>query len=175
MAHVRVVSDVAAAQRGYVDVVNGQHQHFVRALFTMSMWVDNAAVEQRLIAGAAAVAATLALALASVGLFGLLAYSVSSRVREIGVRMSVGATAREVVAMIVREGLFVALPGVLIGMPLALAAAWLVRSQFYGVSATDPWTLSGAALVFIATAAIASWLPARRASRIQPIDALRQD
>ena len=175
MAHVRVVGDVAAVRRGYVDVVNAQRQHFVRALFTMSMWVDNSVMEQRLIAGMASVAASLAMALAAIGLFGLLAYSVSSRVREIGVRMSVGATAREVVRMIVREGLVVVIPGVAIGIPLALSAAWLLRSQLHGVSATDPWTVAAAAILFTATAAVACWLPARRAARIQPIEALRQE
>lgn len=175
MMHVGVRGDVATVQRGYVDAIGAQRQHFVRAVFTMSLWVDNAVVEQRLIAGMASVAATLAMVLASVGLFGLLAYSVSSRVREIGVRMSVGATARAVIAMIVREGMVVAIPGVLVGIPLALAAAWAVRSQLFGVSATDPWTIGAAALLFTATAAVASWLPARRASRIQPMDALRQD
>jgi predicted permease len=175
MCHVRVAGDLASVQRGYVETINAQRQHIVRALFTMSMWVDNAVVEQRLIAGMAGVAATLAMALALIGLFGLLAYSVSSRIREIGVRMSIGATAHEVVRMIVREGLVVAIPGVLVGIPLAIAVAWAVRSRFYGVSATDPWTIGAAALLFTATAALASWLPARRASRIQPIDALRQD
>ena len=175
MAHVRVVGDAAAVQRRYVEVVNGQGRHFVRGMFDMDHWVDNAVVEQRLLAGMAGFAATLAMALAAVGLFGLIAYSVSSRVREIGVRMSIGATQGDVVRMLVREGLAVAIPGVLIGVPLALGAATLVRSQLYGVTATDPWTLAGAAAIFIATAAVASWLPARRASRIQPSEALRAE
>jgi putative ABC transport system permease protein len=175
MAHVRVAGDVAAVQRAYVEAVNAEGKHFVRAMFTMDGWVDNAVVEQQLIAGMAGTAAMLAMILASVGLFGMLAYSVSSRVREIGLRVSVGATQGDVVRMIVREGLAVAIPGVATGIPLALAAAWVVRSQLYGVTATDPWTIAGAAVTFIATAAVASWLPARRASRIQPIDALKQD
>ena len=175
MTHVRVIGDVAAVQRGYVEAVNAAGRHFVRGMFTMDGYVDNAVVEQRLIAGMSGVAATLAMVLAAVGLFGLLAYSVSSRVREIGVRVSIGATDREVVRMIVKEGLVVALPGIAIGVPLALGAAWLLRSQLYGVSATDPKTIAGAALLFAATAVVASWLPARRASRIQPMDALRQD
>ena len=141
----------------------------------MSLWVDNAVVEQRLIAGMASVAAALAMALASVGLFGMLAYSVSSRIREIGIRLSIGATHGEVVGMIVREGLTVVLPGIAIGVPLALAAAWLMRSQLYGVSASDPLTIVIAAIVFMLTAAVASWLPAQRAARIQPSVALRQD
>lgn len=175
MAHVRVSGDAAAVQRQYVEVVNAEGQHFVRAIFTMDAWIDNAVVEQQLIAGMGSVAAVLALLLACVGLFGLLAYSVSSRTREIGVRLSVGATQGEVMAMIVREGLSIVVPGVVIGAPIALAAAWLLRSQLYGVAPTDPWIISGAALLFIATATFASWLPALRASRIQPSEALRQD
>jgi putative ABC transport system permease protein len=175
LAHVRVAGAVADVQPGFVDVVNRQGRHFVRGMLTMEMYVRSAVVEQLLIAGMASVAATLAVVLASIGLFGMLAYSVSSRIREIGIRVSLGATRREVVRMIVKEGLAVAIPGVAIGVPMALAAAWVVRSQLYGVSANDPWTLIGAVLLFIATAAIASWLPAMRASRIQPIDALRQD
>jgi putative ABC transport system permease protein len=147
----------------------------VQGMFTMDGWVEFALVEQRMIAGMSSFAATLAMILASVGLFGMLAYSVSSRVREIGIRVSVGASRGDVLRMIVAEGLAVVLPGVALGIPLALAAAWVVRSQFYGVSATDPVTIATAALVFIATATVASWLPARRASRIQPIEALRQD
>ena len=113
MAHVRVAGRVAAVQRGYVDVVNGLGQHFVRGdVHDGRCLISNAVVEQRLIAGMASVAAALAVALASVGLFGLLAYSVSSRIREIGVRVSIGATRGEVVRMIVREGLVVAIPGV---------------------------------------------------------------
>jgi putative ABC transport system permease protein len=175
MAHVRVAGALADVQPRFVDVVNRQGSHFVRGMLTMEMYLGSAVVEQQLIAGMASVSATLAVVLASIGLFGMLAYSVSSRIREIGIRVSVGATRGEVVRMIVKEGLAVAIPGVAIGVPLALAAAWALRSQLYGVSATDPWTLSGAVLLFLATAAIASWLPAWRASRIQPSDALRQD
>ena len=175
MTHVRVVGDVASVQRAYVDVVNAEKQHLVRAIFNMDSWIGNAVVEQQLIAGMAGFAATLAMFIAAVGLFGLLAYSVSSRVREIGVRISVGATASEVVSMIVREGLAVVMPGIAIGIPLALGAAWFVRSQLYGVTATDPRTVVIAAVVFTAVAVVASWLPARRASKIQPIEALRQE
>lgn len=175
MTHVRVTGDTASVQRGYVDVINAAGQHFVRALFTMEAWVDNAVVEQQLIAGTAGFAATLAMVLSSMGLFGLLAYSVSSRVREIGVRLSVGATPREVVRMIVREGLIVVIPGVVIGIPLALAASWAVRSQLYGVSATNSGIIVGASALFLATGALASWLPARKAARIQPMHALRQN
>jgi putative ABC transport system permease protein len=175
LAHVRVRGDLAGVQRGYVDAVNEKRHYSVLGLFTMETWLDNAVVQQRLLAGMSAFAAALAVSLSALGLFGLLAYSVSSRVREIGVRVSVGAAQGEVVRMIVCEGLMAALPGVAIGIPLALGAAFALRSQFYGVSPTDPRVVAAAALVFIVVAAIASWLPARRAARIEPADALRQD
>jgi putative ABC transport system permease protein len=175
MAAIRVNGNLAEMQQAYVEVVNAQGTYLVQGMFTMDGWVDFALVEQRMIAGMSGFAATLAMILASVGLFGMLAYSVSSRVREIGIRVSIGASRGAVLRMIVGEGLAVVLPGVAIGIPLALAAAWVVRSQFYGVSATDPLTIMVAALVFVATATVASWLPARRAARIQPIDALKQD
>ena len=174
MAHLRVKADVAAAHRGYTDAVNALGQHFVRGLFTLDRWVDNAVVEQRLIAGTASAAAMLALILASVGLFGLVAYSVSSRVREIGVRMSIGATRADVMRMIVREALAMVIPGIAVGVPLAIGVTWLVRSQLYGVSAADPWNIAIACTALIATTAIAALLPAVRASRIEPSQALRQ-
>jgi putative ABC transport system permease protein len=175
MAHVRITGDVAAVQRAYTDAIASLGTYFVRGIFTMDSWVANAVVEQRLIAGMASFAAFLAVALAAVGLFGMLAYSVSSRSREIGIRVSVGASEGEVLRMIVAEGLAVVIPGVLIGIPLALGAAWVVRSRLYGVAPTDPATLVVAALTFIVVAGIASWLPARRASRIEPVEALRQE
>ena len=175
MNHVRVVGDVATARRGFVDAINSQQQQFVRSVFTMSQWVDNAVVEQRLLAGIAGAAAALAVALASIGLFAMLAYSVSSRVREIGIRVSIGASRDEIVRMIVREGLAVLLPGLAAGVVLSLAAARVVQSQLYGVGAADPVTIAGAIIIFTITAVFASWLPARRAARIEPVEALRQD
>jgi putative ABC transport system permease protein len=175
MAHLRFSGDAAAAHRGYVEAVNGLGQHLVRAIFTMDTWVDNAVLEQRLIAGTASAAAMLALVLASVGLFGLVAYSVSSRVREIGVRMSIGATGGDVMRMVVREALAMVIPGIAAGVPLAIAVTWVVRSQLDGVSATDPWMIAGACAAFVSTTAIAALVPALRASRIEPSAALRQD
>jgi len=176
LAHVRTRgADVGAVQRAYVDVVNAQGRHSVLGLFTFDDWLDSAVVEQRLVAGMSGFAALLAVALSALGLFGLLAYSVSSRIREIGVRVSVGAAQRQVESMIVREGLFAALPGVAVGIPVAMAVAWALRSQFYGISAADPRVIAAAAIIFVATALIASWLPARRAARIQPIEALREE
>lgn len=105
----------------------------------------------------------------------MLAYSVTARVREIGVRLALGATRGTVVWTIVRDGLAIAVPGVLIGVPCALAAAPLVRARLYGIAPDDPRILLIAAATFLATVLAASLLPALRASRVAPVDALREE
>jgi predicted permease len=175
MASVRVIGDLTVVRDAYVHVVESQGHHFVRALFTFDEWIDFSLLPERLIAGSSTFAAALAVFLACIGLYGLLAYAVASRVREIGVRMALGATRTVVVQMIVRDGLIVVVPGVLIGIPCALAAATLVRSQLYGLAPNDPATIIGAAAVLMVTGFVAVLLPARRASNIAPTDALRQE
>ena len=175
MASVRVSGDLTAVRDAYVRVVESQGHHFVRALFTLDEWIDFALLQERLIAGLSTSAAALAVFLACIGLYSLLAYAVAARVREIGVRMALGASRADVVQMIVRDGLIVVVPGVLIGVPCALAAATLVRSQLYGLASNDPATIIGAAAVLTVTGFIAALLPARRASKIDPMDALRQE
>jgi predicted permease len=175
MTFVRVSGDLRVVRDGYVRVVESQGHHHVRALFTLDQWIDFALVQERLIAGLSTSAAALAVFLACVGLYGQLAYAVASRVREIGVRMALGATHTVVVQMIVRDGLIVVVPGVLIGVPCALAAATLVRSQLYGLAPHDPTTIIGAAVVFTVTGFVAALVPALRASKIDPMDALRYE
>lgn len=175
MVHLRATGDLVAAQRAYVDTVNAAGGFIVRAVFTMDGWIDNAVLEQRLIAGMAGVAALLTMTLAVVGLFGLLVYSVTVRVREIGVRIAVGATQRSIIRMVLRDGLLIVIPRLMMGIPIALSAAWMLRSQLYGMSAADPGIVGGAALLFLSIAAVASGLPARRAARLPPTEALRQE
>jgi putative ABC transport system permease protein len=174
MVHLRVTGDLVAAQRAYVDTVNAAGGFIVRAVFTMDGWIDNAVLEQRMIAGMAGVAALLTMTLAVVGLFGLLVYSVTVRVREIGVRIAVGATQRSIVRMVLRDGLLIVITGLMVGIPIALSAAWMLRSQLYGMSAADPRVMIGATLLFLAITAVASIVPARQAARMQPTAALRQ-
>ena len=175
MTSVRVSGDLTAVRDAYVRVVESQGRHYVRALFTLDQWIDFALLQERLIAGLSTSAAALAVLLACIGLYGLLAYAVAARVREIGVRIALGAKRTDVVQMIVRDGLIVFVPGVLIGVPCAMAAATLVRSQLYGLAPYDPATIIGAAAVFTVTGLVAALLPALRASKIDPIDALRQE
>jgi predicted permease len=175
MAYVRASGDLATVRDGYTRVVKSLGHRSLRGFITSSDWVDHALVQERFTAGLASFAAALTLLLACIGVYGLLAYSVTARVREIGVRLALGAERKAVVWMIVRDGLAIAVPGVLIGAPCALAAARLVRSRLYGIAPTDPRTLLIAAAIFLATALAASLLPALRASRVAPFEALREE
>jgi hypothetical protein len=175
IAHVRAIGDLATVRDGYVKAVNSLGRNSVRALFTMDGWIDDALLQQRLVAGVSTSAAVLSLLLAALGIFGVLGYSVSARVREIGIRMSIGATPWSITIMVVREGLIVAAAGVIIGVPLAFAAARLVASLLYGIAPGDPKTIIAAATLFIVTSIVAAWLPAFRAAHVRPLDALRQE
>jgi predicted permease len=175
LAHVRVTGDLKTVRDAYARVIASQGRHFVRAVFTMDEWVDHALLQERLTAGLSMFAGVLTVVLACVGIYGLLTYAVTARVREIGVRLALGATRARVVRMIVREGLAIAVSGVLIGIPCALGAARLIRSQLYGLAPNDPATIIGAAVVFIVTGFVAALVPALRASKIDPMDALRQE
>ncbi len=116
----------------------------------------------------------LALGLANIGLYGILAYSVSQRRREIGLRMALGAAQTSVLRLILRQGLSLVLTGVLIGLAVSLLVGRLVSRMLYGVSANDPVSIAGAALVLLLVALLACYFPARLASRVDPLEALRE-
>jgi predicted permease len=117
----------------------------------------------------------LALALASVGIYGVMAYSVANRTNEIGIRLALGAQPRQVLAMILREATWVSLAGIAVGLAAALVLAQLVKSLLYGLQPADPVSLSAGALLLVAVALAASWIPARRAANVQPMEALRHE
>lgn len=117
----------------------------------------------------------LALGLAVVGLYGVKAYSVARRTREIGIRMALGAQAGAVLRMIMREGFIMLASGVIIGLLLAIACAKILSGVLYGVHALDPIAFTVAALVMTCAVLIATWLPARRATRVDPVQALRSE
>ena len=119
--------------------------------------------------------AALALTLAAIGVYGVIAYAVVQRTREIGVRVAVGARVRDVVRLVVRGGLRLALLGVGIGLAGAVAVTRLMRRMLDGVAPADPATLAVVALALFAAALFACWLPARRAARVDPIEALRHE
>src|SRR6266404_2722431 len=117
----------------------------------------------------------LALLLAGIGLFGLMAYNVTRRTQEIGVRIALGAARSDVLSMVLRETLGLTSIGIAIGLVCALAASQLVANMLYGVSAQDPVTLAAVSVVLTTVAAVAGWIPARRATRVDPMVALRYE
>jgi putative ABC transport system permease protein len=119
--------------------------------------------------------AALALALAAIGLYGVLAYSVVQRTREIGIRIALGARHGEVLRLVVRQGMRPALAGIAVGLVVAVAATRLMSSLLYGVTATDPATFVAVPLFLAGVSLLAAWLPARRAARVDPMTALRED
>jgi ABC-type antimicrobial peptide transport system permease subunit len=118
---------------------------------------------------------TLALLLAALGLYGVMAYTTSRRRGELGLRLALGAQPGGLLRMIIREAAVLAGLGVLLGVPVGLAAARLVRTQLFGVSPFDPPSLAGAVVVLLVTALAASYLPARRAAATDPLVALRAE
>ena len=176
MAYVRATGDLATVRGGYTRVFKLLgHRSLRRFFITSSEWVDGALLQERFTAGLATFAAAITVLLACIGVYGVLAYSVTARTREIGVRVALGATRRTVVWMVVRDGLAIAVPGVLIGALCAWAAARFVRAQLYGITPGDPRTLLIAAALLLASVLASSLLPALRASRVVPLDALREE
>jgi ABC-type antimicrobial peptide transport system permease subunit len=117
--------------------------------------------------------ALVALALGVIGVYGVMSHSVAARTNEIGIRIALGARSDEVTRMVTRQGFVVALAGVAVGLGCALVATRLMTGLLFNVSATDPWTFGAVAVFMAAVALLASYLPARRASRVDPIEALR--
>jgi ABC-type antimicrobial peptide transport system permease subunit len=117
----------------------------------------------------------LALLLACVGLYGTIGYAVARRTAEIGVRMALGAERGRILRMILSEVSFVVLAGILIGLPVSWATAKLLNHQLYGLSPHDPLTILGSSLAILAITLLAGYLPARRASKINPMAALRYE
>jgi putative ABC transport system permease protein len=119
--------------------------------------------------------AGFALVLAAIGLFGVIAYAVSERTREIGIRMALGAKPREVFLLVVGQGMTLAFIGLLVGLPLALGMGRAVAGLLYGIGPNDFTTLASVAAILAAVAFVACYIPARRAMRVDPMVALRYE
>lgn len=130
---------------------------------------------ERMVASLSAIFGGLALMLAVIGLYGVMAYTVTRRTREMGIRIALGATRPQIVGMVMREASVMVLAGVSVGAALAFASANLIRSQLFGLKAHDPWTFLGASLSLAVAAGLAGLIPAVRASSVDPTNALRQE
>jgi putative ABC transport system permease protein len=150
----------------------------IYSVHTMHQIVSESMSSQRLPMVLLGTFAGLALVLASIGVYGLISYSVSQRVHEIGIRMALGADKRDVFRMVVGQGLVLALTGVAIGIVAALLLTRLLTSfslLLYGVGASDPITFTTVSVTLILVAALACYIPARRAMRVDPMVALRYE
>ena len=145
----------------------------VRGLLSMDDQVAGAFSLERLIARLTAAFGLVALLLACLGLYGVTAYAVSSRTREIGVRMAVGASRGRVLRTVLRGAIWQVAVGIAIGLPAAFAAGRLLESQLFGVSGHDARALAGGTAVLVVSALLAALIPARRAATMDPVKALR--
>ena len=137
--------------------------------------IDSDLQDERLFVTLTSVFGMLALVLASVGIYGVMAYSVARRTNEIGIRLALGAIPRQVLAMVLREASWLSAVGVASGVGASFLFSRLAKSMLFGIAPYDPATLWGAALLLLTVALAASWIPARRAAKVQPIEALRRD
>ena len=145
----------------------------VSGILSMDRVVRTSAAQPRMTAQFVAAFASFALLLAAIGMYGVMAYSVSARKQEMGIRMSLGANPRDILQLVVRQGMRLALAGLILGLLASLALTRLLGSLLFGVRAVDPLVFGGAALVLLTSALLACYLPARRATEVDPIVVLR--
>jgi predicted lysophospholipase L1 biosynthesis ABC-type transport system permease subunit len=142
---------------------------------TQEQQIDAATQQERVFVTLTSGFGLLALALAAVGVYGIMAYSVAQRTNEIGIRLAVGALPRQIQGMILQESTWVTATGILAGVAAALLLSQLVKSMLYAIQPYDPMTMAGGVLVLLTVALAASWIPARRAAGVQPMEALRHE
>jgi len=144
-------------------------------MVTLSSQIDRSLRSDKLISRLTSFFGLTALLLASIGLYGVMAYGVAQRTNEIGIRIALGAGQFQVLWMVLKDSMSLVGLGILIGIPSALAATRLTSSVLFGLDAMDPAAIFGATLLLCAVAALAGYLPARRASRLDPSKSLRYD
>ncbi|MFN7949055.1 MAG: ABC transporter permease [Blastocatellia bacterium] len=147
----------------------------VTSIRTLSQVIDASVAPRRFQLLLLGVFAAVALLLSATGIYGVMSYLVAQRTREIGIRMALGAERNEVLKLMLRQGLTLALAGVTLGLVGSIAVTRVMQSLLYGISATDPATFVVVALLLIAVALAACWIPARRATRVDPVIALRSE
>jgi putative ABC transport system permease protein len=165
--------NLAAAAREQVHAIDNNLP--VAVMSTMEAAMGESLAQRRFYMLLLGLFAAIAIALAAVGVYGVMAYSVVRRTQEIGIRLALGAQNRHVLRMVLGHGMRLLFVGVAIGIAAALALTHLMASQLFGVTATDPLTFAGVALLLVAVALFACYLPARRALQIDPMVALRYE
>jgi predicted permease len=173
---LRTAMDPAYAQNavlGAVHEINGRLP--VYAVKSLGDQLDDSLVEQRLVASLSSAFGVLALLLTCVGLYGLMAYTVNRRTSEIGIRMALGAERGRIARMVLRQTALLVACGLVLGLPAAFFASRLIASQLFGLNPSDPVTFLAASAVMAAVTMLASFLPARRAASVEPMQALRSE
>jgi predicted permease len=174
--HIRTLSDPTPLMPQVRQMINQVDDKLpIFGVTTLDEQLRENLNQERLIAQLVSFFGALALILACIGLYGVMAHGVARRTNEIGIRMALGARGGNIAWMVLRETLYLVLAGLLIGVPAALLGARLISSQLFGLSATDPLTLVAAAFVLTLVALLAGYLPARRAARVNPLSALRYE
>jgi predicted permease len=176
MLEVRTAGDPVSAMGGIREAVRRIDSNLpIMDMSTQMEQIERRFLQEKLFAQANAFFGGLAVLLAAVGLFGLMSYSVARRTNEIGIRMALGARSQDVLRLVMRESMTLVVVGIVIGLAVALGASRLVKTLLFGLAPTDVFSLMGAMLVMIAVSAFAGYLPARRASRVDPMVALHQE
>ncbi len=174
--YVRTVGSPLALTGGIREVVRELNPKVeVTELQTMTDLLNDQLLRERSLSSLTSLFALLTLALACLGLYGTLSYSVARRTREIGVRMALGARRWDVLSTVVQQGMMLALVGCVLGVILAVVLTRVVSSLLFGVTPTDPLTFAATLLLLGVVALVSCWLPARRAARIDPMAALRHE
>jgi putative ABC transport system permease protein len=173
---VRSVADppnLALAVRARISAIDKEQP--VTNVRTMEQHLANSIAQNRLTMLLLSIFSMVALLVATVGLYGLIAYSVAQRTQELGIRLALGADPSDIVLLVMRQGLLAAAAGVLVGLGGSFLLTHVMKSLLYDVSATDLRTFTLSAVVFLAVAVVASYIPARRAARLDPSDTLRYE
>jgi ABC-type antimicrobial peptide transport system permease subunit len=163
-------AEMVAAVKRVLNEINPAIDVSFQGFKTM---IEATVLRERLIATLSGFFGLLALSLACIGLYGVLSYSVASRTNEIGIRMALGAQRRDVFWLILREAFLLVIAGVAVGLPMIFAVTRMASTLLFGTTPTDPVSLLCAALLMLAVAMVAGWLPSRRATRVDPMEALR--
>jgi predicted permease len=174
--NVRSAVPPASLAATITNVVHRDHPNVpVRDVRTIEQYIDTMIGRERTFATLSSSFGVLAMLLSAIGLYGMLAYAVSRRTKELGVRLALGASPRRLVRMVLREAVVLVAFGIALGVPLASALGGTIRTMLYGIQPGDWRSLSVAAIVLVGVATLAAWLPARRAAHVDPLIALRHE